>query len=179
MAGAFRINVSTSILHDEEGDVVGAVEFFKDLSDIEDLERRLARAAPTGNLVSSNEEMQRIARLLPGDREIGVQRPDPGAERLRQGDHRPKEALHNLSPRRKGPFIKLNCGALPPNLLESELFGYEPGAFTDAKRTKPGQFQMAHERDAFARRDRRDAARDSGEVVPRPLHRRVQSAQFR
>ncbi|MCU0728267.1 MAG: sigma 54-interacting transcriptional regulator [Planctomycetes bacterium] len=136
------INVSTSILHDEEGEVMGAVEFFRDLTEVEDLERRLERAAPAGNLVSANEEMQRIARLLPDVAEsecsVLIQGPSGSGKELIA------QALHNLSPRRKGPFVKLNCGALPPNLLESELFGYEPGAFTDAKRTKPGQFQMAH-----------------------------------
>jgi len=52
-------------------------------------------------------------------------------------------AVHNASNRRDGPFIKVNCAALPSQLLESELFGYKKGAFTDAKRDKPGRFQMA------------------------------------
>ena len=136
------ISVSTSILHDENGAAVGAVEFFRDLTEVEDLERRLERVTPVGNLVSANEEMQRILRLLPDVAEsecaVLIQGPSgTGKELIAQ-------ALHNLSPRRKGPFVKLNCGALPENLLESELFGYERGAFTDAKRSKPGQFQMAH-----------------------------------
>ena len=54
------------------------------------------------------------------------------------------ETLHRNSPRRKGPFIKVNCGAIPENLLESELFGYEAGAFTGAKKEgKPGYFELA------------------------------------
>ena len=52
-------------------------------------------------------------------------------------------AIHNLSPRRAKPFIAVNCGALPDTLLESELFGYKAGAFTDAKRDKPGRFALA------------------------------------
>ena len=51
--------------------------------------------------------------------------------------------MHNLSPRRDKPFVAVNCGALPETLLESELFGYKAGAFTDAKRDKPGRFQQA------------------------------------
>jgi transcriptional regulator with GAF, ATPase, and Fis domain len=53
-------------------------------------------------------------------------------------------ALHHNSPRRDKPFIKVNCAALPEELLESELFGYEKGAFTGAYRQKPGKFELAH-----------------------------------
>ena len=53
-------------------------------------------------------------------------------------------ALHLNSLRRDKPFIKVNCAALPDNLLESELFGYEKGAFTGAYRPKPGKFELAH-----------------------------------
>lgn len=52
-------------------------------------------------------------------------------------------AIHNLSPRKRQPFIAVNCGALPDTLLESELFGYKAGAFTDAKKDKPGRFHLA------------------------------------
>jgi len=54
------------------------------------------------------------------------------------------QALHYSSPRRNGPFVKLNCGALPESLIESELFGYEAGAFTSARRSKPGRLELAH-----------------------------------
>ena len=53
-------------------------------------------------------------------------------------------AIHRASPRSEGPFVGVNCGALPAQLLESELFGYEKGAFTGAAATKPGLFEMAH-----------------------------------
>jgi two-component system response regulator HydG len=52
-------------------------------------------------------------------------------------------AIHGASPRSKGPFIALNCAGIPESLLESELFGYQRGAFTDAKQAKPGKFQLA------------------------------------
>jgi transcriptional regulator with PAS, ATPase and Fis domain len=51
--------------------------------------------------------------------------------------------IHASSPRSKGPFVALNCAGIPEHLLESELFGYQRGAFTDAKQTKPGRFQLA------------------------------------
>lgn len=52
-------------------------------------------------------------------------------------------AIHNLSPRRNGPFIKVNCGAIPESLMDSELFGHEKGAFTGALFQKRGRFERA------------------------------------
>ena len=54
------------------------------------------------------------------------------------------KGLHALSPRVKGPFIAINCAAIPENLLESELFGYEKGAFTGAVKQTPGKIELAH-----------------------------------
>ena len=53
------------------------------------------------------------------------------------------QGIHATSPRSKGPFVALNCAGIPEHLLESELFGYQRGAFTDAKQAKPGRFQQA------------------------------------
>ncbi|MBN1612549.1 MAG: sigma 54-interacting transcriptional regulator [Polyangiaceae bacterium] len=53
-------------------------------------------------------------------------------------------AIHNLSPRHSGPFVKVNCGAIPENLMDSELFGHERGAFTGALARKRGRFERAH-----------------------------------
>ena len=53
-------------------------------------------------------------------------------------------ALHALSPRNDGPFVAINCAAIPENLLETELFGHEKGAFTGASQRKPGKFELAH-----------------------------------
>ncbi len=59
-------------------------------------------------------------------------------------------AIHNMSPRRKGPFIKVNCAAVPETLLESELFGYAEGAFTGARKEgKPGKFELANQGTIF------------------------------
>jgi transcriptional regulator with PAS, ATPase and Fis domain len=58
-------------------------------------------------------------------------------------------AIHNLSKRKTGPFVGINCGALPDTLLESELFGYVQGAFTDARKDKPGRFEIARRGTVF------------------------------
>ncbi|MDA3864705.1 MAG: sigma-54 dependent transcriptional regulator [Deltaproteobacteria bacterium] len=54
------------------------------------------------------------------------------------------QAIHNLSPRKNKPFVRVNCAAIPENLTESEFFGYEKGAFTGAVSAKPGKFELAH-----------------------------------
>ncbi len=59
------------------------------------------------------------------------------------------KALHEGSSRKNKPFISINCGAIPENLLESELFGYDKGAFTGAVGAKPGRFELAHEGTLF------------------------------
>src|SRR5690606_2408991 len=54
------------------------------------------------------------------------------------------KAIHYNSPRKDGPFVAINCAAIPENLIESELFGHEKGAFTGAEQRKIGKFQFAH-----------------------------------
>jgi DNA-binding NtrC family response regulator len=58
-------------------------------------------------------------------------------------------AIHHHSPRKKHPFVKINCTAIPENLMESELFGYEKGAFTGASMSKPGKFEQADQGTVF------------------------------
>ena len=89
-----------------------------------------------------NSQMQQIIGLLPNiaesDCNVLIQGPSGSGKELFA------QVIHNLSPRKYGPYIKINCAALPAQLLESELFGYEKGAFTDAKHDKPGQFCLAN-----------------------------------
>ena len=76
--------------------------------------------------------------------------------------------IHRLSPRRGGPFVRIDCAALPESLLESELFGYSPGSFTGARREgKPGLIRAGARRHAVHRRDRRRAPGAAGEAAAR------------
>lgn len=81
--------------------------------------------------------------------------------------------LHHTSVRRKHRFIKLNCAALPLTLLESELFGYEKGAFTGAVRSKPGKFELASEGVIFL-----DEIGDMPMVLQAKLLNVLQSGEF-
>jgi transcriptional regulator with PAS, ATPase and Fis domain len=120
---------------------VGGVETFRDMSQVEQLRRELHERYRIGDLVSHSPAMHKIFTLLPqvaeSDCTVLIQgETGTGKELLAR-------ALHDLSPRRDKPFIAINCGALPDTLLESELFGYKAGAFTDATRDKPGLFATA------------------------------------
>ena len=135
------ISVTTTLLKDGNGNTIGAVEFFRDRSEIEDLQRRLGERKALSDIVSVNRQMQQLVQLLPdvADSECNVLIEGPSGS----GKELIAQVIHNLSPRKYGSYIKLNCAALPATLLESELFGYVKGAFTDAKRDKPGQFCLA------------------------------------
>jgi len=136
------IRVTTTLLKDGDGAIVGAVEFFRDISEIEHLRESLDRKRGLDDIVSVNHQMQQLIELLPdvAEAECNVLIEGPSGS----GKELVAQVIHNLSPRRYGPYIKINCAALPAQLLESELFGYEKGAFTDAKRNKPGQFGLAN-----------------------------------
>jgi len=135
------ISVSTALLRDASGAVVGGAETFRDLSLIEELRNELQGRSQVGDIVSRSAAMQRVLEMLPrvaeSDSSILIQGETGTGKEL------VARAIHALSERRRGPFVAVNCGALPDTLLESELFGYKAGAFTGASRDKPGRFALA------------------------------------
>jgi Nif-specific regulatory protein len=94
------------------------------------------------NVVGSSREMQavyeQIAQVAPSTTTV-LLRGESGT-----GKELIASAIHYASPRADKPFVKVSCAALPEGLIESELFGYEPGAFTDARTQKKGRFELAH-----------------------------------
>ncbi|MFP4580956.1 MAG: sigma-54 interaction domain-containing protein [Candidatus Sumerlaeia bacterium] len=135
------ISVSTAVLRNEAGELIGGAETFRDLSEVEALRQELEGRAHMGELVSHNPQMQRLFEMAhtvaDSDSTVLIEgETGTGKELLARG-------IHDLGPRSKEPFLALNCGALPDNLLESELFGYKKGAFTGAEKDKPGRFALA------------------------------------
>jgi len=135
------ISVCTAVLRDKGGELMGAVETFRDLSAIEHLRRELDHKYSFEDIIGKSEAFQRLFAMLPdiaeSDSTVLIEGPSGSGKELIA------RAVHNLSSRRNQPLVVVNCGTLPPNLFESELFGYVQGAFTDAKRDKPGRMALA------------------------------------
>lgn len=141
------ISISTAILRDQRGSIVGGVETFRDLSAIEELRKELSRQYSFEDIISKNYQIQKLFAILPdiaeSDSTILLEGPSGSGKELFA------RAIHNLSSRKDKPYVVVSCGALPDTLLESELFGYVKGAFTDARRDKPGRFALADEGTIF------------------------------
>ncbi len=135
------ISVSSAVLRAEDGTLMGAVETFRDLSTIEQLRREIQNQYTFEDIIGKSEAFQKIFAILPdvaaSESTVLIEGPSGSGKELLA------RAIHNLSPRRKRPYVVVNCGTLPANLVESELFGYLQGAFTDAKKDKPGRITRA------------------------------------
>ncbi len=135
------ISISTAALKDAHGKVVGGVESFRDLRVVEELQRQLQEQDSFSDIIGRSVLMRQVFEILPqiavSDSSVLIE----GASGT--GKELFARAVHNLSGRHARRFVAINCGALPDNLLESELFGYKAGAFTDARRDKPGRFALA------------------------------------
>ena len=141
------ISISTAILKNEQNDIIGGVETFRDLSELEKLKGQLAERYSHEDIVGRHPRMKEILSFLPDIAEsestVLIEGPTGSGKELIA------RAIHHLSPRKDGPFVAVNCAALPETLLESELFGYRKGAFTGAVRDKPGRFFLANKGTLF------------------------------
>ncbi|MBW1679513.1 MAG: sigma 54-interacting transcriptional regulator [Deltaproteobacteria bacterium] len=135
------VGISTAVIRDNKEKVIGGVETFRDLSVLEELKKEITKHYTFEDIISKHHKVQAIFDVLPdiadSESTVLIQGPSGSGKELFA------RAIHNLSPRKKGPYVVVNCGALPDTLLESELFGYLRGAFTDAKKNKPGRFARA------------------------------------
>jgi PAS domain S-box-containing protein len=141
------VSICASPLTDHEGNIIGGVETFRDLSAITMLQKQLSKSYTFDEIISKSAAMQRIFSILP---EIAR---SPSTVLILGESGTGKElvarAIYHASMRNDKPFVTVNCGALPETLLESELFGYKAGAFTDAKQNREGRFAAAEKGTLF------------------------------
>jgi len=135
------ITVSTALLKDKDGNIIGGAETFRDMSDVEILRKEIESNYTIEDIVSKSKYFKDLFNILPdiatSDSTVLIEGPSgTGKELVTRG-------IHHLSSRSKKPIVTINCAAVPDNLLESELFGYKAGAFTDARKDKPGKVAFA------------------------------------
>ncbi|MCK4656324.1 MAG: sigma 54-interacting transcriptional regulator [candidate division Zixibacteria bacterium] len=135
------ISISTALLRDQHGRIIGGVETFRDLDLVRQVQGEFEARYTYENMISRSRKMLEIFHLLPAIAQSGSTVLIEGESGT--GKELIALAIHSLGSRKRGPFISINCGALPDTLLESELFGYAAGAFTDAKKDKKGRFALA------------------------------------
>jgi PAS domain S-box-containing protein len=135
------IKLSTKTIRGDDGKIAYVIAIIRDVSSLEYLRRKLEGEYKFENIISKNHHIRQLFQILPNiarsDSSCLITGPSGSGKELFA------RAIHNASQRHKKPFVAINCGALPENLLESELFGFKKGAFTDAFRDKPGRFALA------------------------------------
>jgi len=135
------ITISTALLKDDKDRVIGGVETFRDMTVVEELRKQVQEKYTCEDIISRNHIIQGLFNILPQVAESDCTVLIEG--QTGTGKELFARAIHNLSRRKEKSFVAVNCSALPDTLLESELFGYKAGAFTDAKKDKPGRFALA------------------------------------
>ncbi len=135
------LSISTALLKNRAGEVIGGVETFRDISAIELLRKEIEGAYTYEDIVSKNRRIRDLFAILPdiavSDSSILIEGPSGTGKELFA------RAIHHASRRAARPLVVINCAAVPDNLLESELFGYKAGAFTDAKKDRQGKIARA------------------------------------
>jgi two-component system response regulator AtoC len=136
------VRMTSVPLRDTNGNLVGFLESVQDMRQLLGVDERHPQAYGYGEILGRSPLMEELFRILPmiaqTDSAILV------TGETGTGKDLLAEAVHRSSSRSGGPFIKVNCGALPETLLESELFGHKKGAFTGAVDDKPGRIRLAH-----------------------------------
>ncbi len=165
------ISATTAILKDTQDNVIGGVVTFRDLTTVSNLKKELLKQHTFEDIISKNAGMLNLFSILP---QIAQSRSTVLIEGASgTGKELFARAIHNNSLSRKGSFVAVNCAALPDTLVESELFGYRAGAFTDAKKDKPGRFAQAQDGTIFL-----DEIGDVSPAIQIRLLRVVENRQY-
>ncbi len=136
-----QIEMSVTGMFDDDGAFVGVLAAFRDMTEIISLQLRLGELTSFSGIIGKDRRMlevyDQIRNLSPSDYPVHI------TGETGTGKELVAAAVHNESGRAGGPFVPVNCGALPEGLLESELFGHVKGAFSGAIRDKKGRFELA------------------------------------
>jgi sigma-54 dependent transcriptional regulator, acetoin dehydrogenase operon transcriptional activator AcoR len=136
-----RLEMSVTGMTDEKGCFVGVLAAFRDLTDLIGLKTRLGELTSFSGIIGGDQKMlsvfEQIRDLATNDFPVHI------SGETGTGKELVAAAIHHESYRSGGPFVPVNCGALPEGLLESELFGHVKGAFSGAIRDKKGRFELA------------------------------------
>jgi PAS domain S-box-containing protein len=135
------VSASWGFLEDEPGHVLGFVVSFRSFDEIERLVEERRSRFPFREIVGKTQRLKEIYELVDVVKETDSTVLITGESGTGKGLF--ARAIHDLSPRREGPFVKVNCAALTETLLESEMFGHVKGAFTGAVSDKVGRFEAA------------------------------------
>ncbi len=165
------ISATTAILKDTQDNMIGGVVTFRDLTTVSNLKKELLKQHTFEDIISKNAGMLNLFSILP---QIAQSRSTVLIEGASgTGKELFARAIHNNSLSRKGSFVAVNCAALPDTLVESELFGYRAGAFTDARKDKPGRFAQAQDGTIFL-----DEIGDVSPAIQIRLLRVVENRQY-
>jgi PAS domain S-box-containing protein len=136
-----RIEMSVTGMTDENGCFTGVLAAFRDVTDLIGLQIRLGQITSFAGIIGQDHQMlqifEQIRELATNDYPVYL------TGETGTGKELVAAAIHNESRRGGGPFVPINCGALPEGVLESELFGHVKGAFSGAIRDKKGRFELA------------------------------------
>lgn len=136
------IRLTLAPIVNKDNKISGFVETIQDIRQVAELSSTASKAYSLGGLIGTSPQMVKIFSMIPSiattDSSVLI------TGETGTGKDVLAEAIHNASDRAGAPFIKVNCGALPETLLESELFGHVKGAFTGANENRPGRIKLAH-----------------------------------
>ncbi len=135
------VTLSTALLRDGGGHVIGGVETFRDLNRVKGLLDLVRATDDVETILTADPQLEETLRVVPviaaSDSTVLIEGESGTGKGLLARE------LHRHSPRHEAPFVTINCGAIPDQLLESELFGYRAGAFTGAVSDRPGRVAAA------------------------------------
>lgn len=136
-----NVEMTVSMMKDDAEEPFGVLAVFRDLTDLIELRRRAGEMVSFSNIIGRDVKMLDVFQQVRDVAEYDF--PVHLFGETGTGKELVAAAIHNESQRGGGPFVPINCGALPENLIESELFGHVKGAFSGAVRDKKGRFELA------------------------------------